>query len=87
MMDARTARTKANQVIDYAADCLVTLIDKEIFKAVDNGHFECTYTLTPQHSSERIINRAIEKMVALKYTVQHNADNGTIYLNWEREQQ
>ena len=87
MIDARTARTKANQVIEAAADSLITLIAKEVFKAVDNGHFECTYTLTPQHSNERIINRTIERLVALKYTVQHNADNGTISLNWEREQQ
>ena len=87
MLDARSARAKANQVLDYAADRLLDLIEKEIYKEVDNGHFECTYTLTPQHSNERLINRAIEKLVAMKYHVQHNADAGTIHLDWEREQQ
>ena len=87
MLDARSARAKANWALDYAADRLLDLIDKEVMATAERGHFECTYTLTPQYSSERIVNRAIEKLVAMKYTVQHNADNGTIHLNWEREQQ
>lgn len=83
MLNARQAREKSNTVLNFAADQLLGEIDKEVRIAVDHGEYECVYTLQPQHCNERIINKALSELTKYEYKVQHNADNGTITLNWE----